>query len=294
MVGSIHFIRGARPHGNHKIQSSETFRRDVLIAYFKQLPVNKEKLETLFSRYHNRQWVHPDPLEFLYHYDEERDREIVGLIASSLAYGRVAQILKSVSVVLEQMGTSPCDFLLSSTDTKLRDTFAGFKHRFTAAQDMIDLLRGIRDVCRRFGSLYNCFLKGHGDHQDTVYEPLCFLVNALRKSGNGTANTLLPLPQRGSACKRLHLYLRWMVRNDAVDPGGWHGVSPGKLIVPLDTHMHRIGIRLGMTERKQGDLKTAMEITHAFRCFAPEDPVKYDFVLTRLGIRNDCDPCDLF
>ena len=258
------------------------------------MPVNKEKLETLFCRYQNRQWVHPDPLEFLYHYDKEQDREIVGLIASSLAYGRVAQILKSVTAVLERMGTSPRDFLLSSTDTMLKDIFAGFKHRFTVAEDMIDLLRGIRDVCRRFGSLHNCFLKGYGNQQDTVYEPLCFLVNELLKSGNNTANTLLPRPEKGSACKRLHLFLRWMVRNDAVDPGGWHGVSPGKLIVPLDTHMHRIGFRLGMTERKQGNLKTAMEITHAFRRISPEDPVKYDFVLTRLGIRNDCDPGDLF
>ncbi|MCG6879408.1 MAG: TIGR02757 family protein [Deltaproteobacteria bacterium] len=258
------------------------------------MPANREKLETLFSRYQNRQWVHPDPLEFLYLYNEERDREIVGLIASSLAYGRVAQILKSVSVVLEQMGTSPRDFLLSSTDAMLQETFAGFKHRFTAAEDLIDLLRGVRDVCRRFGSLHNCFMKGHGDQQETVYEPLCFLVNELLKSGKNTANTLLPLPERGSACKRLHLFLRWVVRNDAVDPGGWHGVSPSKLIVPLDTHMHRIGARLGMTERRQGNLKTAMEITDAFRRFAPEDPVKYDFVLTRLGIRNDCDPGDLF
>ena len=85
-----------------------------------------------------------------------------------------------------------------------------------------------------------------------------------------------------------------MVRKDDVDPGGWHNVSPSKLIVPLDIHMHRTCSLLGMTARKPGDLKTAMEITRAFRYLAPEDPVKYDFVLTRLGIRKDCDPGDLF
>lgn len=259
-----------------------------------EISVSREKLERLFSRYQNRQWVHPDPLEFLYLYPEKRDREIVGLIASSLAYGRVAQILKSVSTVLERMGTSPFDFVLSSTDSGLEKTFAGFKHRFTTGKDLVNYLRGVRMVCGHYGSLYNCFMEAYRDQQDTVHEALCFLVDELRKAESRTSNSLLPLPERGSACKRLHLFLRWMVRKDDVDPGGWQDVSPSKLIVPLDIHMHRTCSRLRMTARKQGDLKTAMEITHAFRELAPEDPVKYDFVLTRLGIRNDCDPEELF
>jgi len=258
------------------------------------MPLSREKLEQLFSLYQGRQWVHPDPLEFLYLYGEERDREIVGLIASSLAYGRVAQILKSVSAVLDKMGASPHDFVLSSTDAELQKIFAGFKHRFTTAKDLISLLRGARAVYEDFGSLYNCFMEAHDDRQDTVYEGLCFLVAQIIKANGQTSNTLLPLPERGSACKRLHLFLRWMVREDDVDPGGWHEVSPSKLIVPLDIHMHRTCSLLRMTCRKQADLKTALEITRAFRHFAPEDPVKYDFVLTRLGIRNDCDPGDLF
>jgi uncharacterized protein (TIGR02757 family) len=263
-------------------------------SYCKSLSVSKNKLERLFSRYQNRQWVHPDPLEFLYLYPEKRDREIVGLIASSLAYGRVAQILKSVSAVLEKMGPSPFDFLLSSSDKTLEKTFAGFKHRFTTAEDLINLLRGAKSACSHFDSLYCCFMEGHRDSQDTVYEALCFLVDELRKEGSRTSNSLLPLPERGSACKRLHLFLRWMVRKDDVDPGGWQGISPSKLIVPLDVHMHRTCSLLGMTARKQGDFKTAMEITRAFRELAPEDPVKYDFALTRLGIRKDCDQEELF
>jgi uncharacterized protein (TIGR02757 family) len=172
--------------------------------------------------------------------------------------------------------------------------FSGFKHRFTTAEDLINLLGGIRSVCERYGSIHTCFREGHGEQHETVHEALCFLVDQLRRKDGRKSNSLLPLPERGSACKRLHLFLRWMVRKDDVDPGGWHDVSPSKLIVPLDTHMHRICSRLGMTARKQGDLKTAMEITRAFRRLVPEDPVKYDFVLTRLGIRNDCDPEDLF
>ena len=256
--------------------------------------VSLQELERLFSLYHDRQWVHPDPLEFLYLYREERDREIVGLIASSLAYGRMAQILKSATAVLERMGPSPCDFVLSSTDSRLEKTFVGFKHRFTTAKDLANLLRGARSVCGHYGSLYNCFMETYRDRQDTIHEALCFLVGELRKAGGDASSSLLPLPERGSACKRLHLFLRWMVREDGVDPGGWRDVSPSKLIVPLDTHMHRICSRLHMTARKQGDLKTALEITRGFRRLAPEDPVKYDFVLTRLGIRKDCDPGNLF
>lgn len=266
----------------------------MLLSDYHTISVSKKKLEQLFSLYQGRQWVHPDPLEFLYLYPEKRDREIVGFIASSLAYGRVAQILKSVSAVLEKMGTSPCDFVLSSTDAGLEKTFAGFKHRFTTAEDLIHLLRGARAVCKHFGSFYNCFMEAYQDQQDSVHEALCFLVDELRKTDSRTSNSLLPLPERGSACKRLHLFLRWMVREDDVDPGGWQDVSPSKLIVPLDVHMHRTCSLMGMTTRKQGDLKTAMEITRAFRFLSPEDPVKYDFVLTRLGIRKDCDSEELF
>jgi uncharacterized protein (TIGR02757 family) len=100
---------------------------------------------------------------------------------------------------------------------------------------------------------------------------------------------LLPSPGRGSACKRLNLFLRWMVRSDEVDTGVWQGVAASKLIVPLDTHMHRIAGQMGLTQRKQPDMRTALEITDRFRSIAPMDPVRYDFALTRLGIRQALD-----
>ena len=113
-------------------------------------------------------------------------------------------------------------------------------------------------------------------------------MDELIKNGAGQAGHLAPLPERGSACKRWILFLRWMIRKDAVDPGCWE-LASDKLIVPLDTHMHRICSRLGMTQRKQANMKTALEITSAFRSILCDDPVKYDFALTRLGIRNDTD-----
>jgi len=104
---------------------------------------------------------------------------------------------------------------------------------------------------------------------------------------NNNPGHLLPLPRLGSACKRLNLFLRWMIRKDDVDPGGWENIPLSKLIIPLDTHMHKIGILTGLTSRKQANMRTAFEITDGFKKLVPEDPVKYDFSLTRIGIRGD-------
>ena len=113
---------------------------------------------------------------------------------------------------------------------------------------------------------------------------LSAFADALIAAADGGCPSLVPHPAKGSACKRLHLYLRWMVRRDAVDPGGWNGVPTAKLIVPLDTHMHRIGLGLGLTARRQADMRTALEVTRGFARHAPHDPVRYDFALTRLPI----------
>lgn len=249
--------------------------------------LNRERLDELYAQYNRRKFVHPDPLEFLYDYKDIRDREIVGLIASSLAYGRVAQILKSVSSVFERM-PSPSIFLRHASQKSLLKTFKGFKHRFTTEEEIAVTLFGIKRVIERYGSLHACFTACMND-DDTILPALSAFVKELIVESDRQRNSLLPLPTRGSACKRLYLFLRWMVRKDDVDPGGWDNVPRSKLIVPLDIHMHRICLALGLTQRKQANMRTAVEITTAFRTIAPDDPVKYDFALTRLGIRDDTD-----
>lgn len=231
--------------------------------------------------------MHPDPLEFLYDYPDVRDREVVGLIASALAYGRVAQILRSVSSVLEIAGPLPAEFVSRSTRRTLERKFEGFKHRFTTGSDMAGLLSGARTAIRKHGSLNACFTYGMSASDDTVVPALEKFACVLTASGCCPPDFLLPAAGKGSACKRLNLYLRWMVRSDEVDPGGWTGVPASILVVPLDTHMHRTGLALGLTTRKQANLRTALEITAGFRRIVPEDPVRYDFSLTRLGIRDD-------
>jgi uncharacterized protein (TIGR02757 family) len=244
----------------------------------------------LYERLNRREYVHPDPLEFLYDYPDLKDREIVGLIASSLAYGAVRQILRSVRTVLQRMGASPSDYLGAATQSSLSREFRDFKHRFTTGEELATMLLGAKRVVETYGSLGQCFVQGSESNDETVIPALTHLVRELSRPFQGRPRSLLPSPELGSACKRLNLYLRWMVRRDRVDPGGWDTISPRQLLIPLDVHMFRISQRLGLTLRKQANLRTACEITAAFRKIEPEDPVRYDFVLTRLGIRDELNP----
>jgi len=252
----------------------------------------KERLEGLYAQYNHRRYVHPDPLEFLYDYPDPLDREIVGLIASSLAYGRVAQILKSVSIILEKMQPSPRGFITGSSAKKLRSAFSGFKHRFTTGEEMASMLLKTRELIEQHGSLYRSFLTDLDKDHESIMPALSSFVKRFNNSNTDPKSSLMPDPDRGSACKRLNLFLRWMVRKDDVDPGGWDGIPASKLVIPLDTHMYRICGSLKMTCRRQADMQTAMEITEYFRKISPEDPVRYDFSITRLGIRSDADPAD--
>ena len=241
-------------------------------------------LEVLYRQYNRRDRVHPDPLVFLYPYADVRDREIAGLIASCLAYGRVAQIYKSLTSVLEKMGPSPLDFLNRSTRRSLSVAYDGFSHRFATGGHLVNLMLAIQQVLNRYGSIHGCFLSGMTNEADTVLPALTQFVAAFTAGNAQGLGHLIPLPERGSACKRLSLFLRWMVRKDDVDPGGWDQIPASKLIIPLDVHMHRVGIRMGFTLRKQADMRTALEITRAFSQMIPEDPLRFDFTLCRMGM----------
>jgi uncharacterized protein (TIGR02757 family) len=250
------------------------------------IPLCADKLEAVYDRYNRREYVSPDPLQFLYSYKDVADREVVGLIASGLAYGRVAQILKSVEKVLGRMDR-PAEFVRQRSEKEMRQLFKDFKHRFTTGEEMVRMLMGAKGALERFGSLEACFLDGDDPKEETLDRSAREFVRRLMEPFAEKRNSLLPVPHGKGAFKRIHLYLRWMIRNDAVDPGGWDKISPCRLIVPLDTHMHRMGLSLGFTRRNQADIRTACEITAGFRRFSPDDAVKYDFALTRMGIRSD-------
>ena len=246
----------------------------------------KAFFEGLYLVYNRRELVHPDPLEFLYNYDDLSDREIVGLVASCLAYGRVAQILKSTAKVLIPLGAHPHDFLMqNSSDMRpvLNEAYKNFKHRFTTGEHITRMLTRVSQVLRSYGSLEE-FMRTCLREGGSVFQALSIFSRTLSPERKGFS--MLSSPEDGSACKRLFLYLKWMVRRDEVDPGGWTVFSPKDLVMPTDTHIRSIARQLGLTERKQADLKTALEITRAFAVFSPEDPTRYDFSLTRFGIRG--------
>jgi len=205
--------------------------KQVFIPERRELIV-KEKLEDLYHQYNRREFVPPDPLACLYDYQDLRDREIVALVASSLAYGRVTQIVKSVSHVLARMKPTPYAFLKKGSCETISQTFSDFRHRFAGGRQFSSMLLGLKKILKTYGSLNTCFVSGLDDGSDTVLEAVTAFTKALTQASPESPGHLIPSPQKGSACKRLHLFLRWMVRQDDVDPGGWHNVPPSKLIVP--------------------------------------------------------------
>jgi len=244
----------------------------------------RERLEKVYREYNKWEFIHPDPLEFLWRYSSTEDREIVGLIASGLAYGRVVQILKSTEKVLDILGPVPSGFLREVSAKELSRALTGFKHRFSTASEMVAILKSASVLQGKWGLLGN--MLGAFISEDTYQNALeRFAANLLEGAGMKKCS-LLPRPSLGSACKRLHLFMRWMIRKDKVDPGGWEWISPSVLIVPLDVHMFRVALALGFTGRKTASCAAAYEITESFRIINPDDPVKYDFALTRMGIQG--------
>lgn len=247
-------------------------------------------LEAIFQHYHRPQYIHPDPLEFLNDYPDLADREVAAFLAAGLAYGQMAGILRSVRRVLAALGPHPAAWLRRHNDVVLAERLHGFQHRWTRAAEVTVLVRALAEGQRQWGGL--------GEHlarqirpEDTDLQPaLVRWVGDLRALGLPARHSLVADPGRGSACKRLYLLTRWMVRHDAVDPGGWSGISPSLLLVPVDVHVHRMARMLGFTRRRAADLKTVREITRGFRRFDPADPVRFDFSLTRLPLHERFTP----
>ena len=255
---------------------------------FGEIPQHAELralFEDLYLRYNRREFVHPDPVELLYCYQETGDREVAALLAAALAYGRASQIVKKASQVLEVMGASPKGFVLSHSLNELQKVFKDFKHRFTDGKSVAGLFYGIRGVLLEYGSLEMCAECYVNEGHLKAKEAITGLFESLLR--HGMPSSVLPDPRKPSACKRLYLFLKWMIRKDSIDPGGWSALKPSELIYPLDTHIFSIARALGATDRKSADFKAALDVTEFFRRINPLDPLKYDFVLTRFGIRPD-------
>lgn len=247
----------------------------------------KDSLDRLYLRFNRREFIHPDPLEYLYQYENLRDREIAGFVASGLAYGRVSQILNAVGSVLDELGSSPSAFLGETSPEALQNIFSDFRYRFTKGLELALMLKAASELQLEYGSLGNLLTQCVSS--SGYIEALNLIVSRIMEKACLNTSSMLSMPSKGSACKRLNLWMRWMVRSDEVDPGGWDSIDTSMLHIPLDTHMFRVVKLLGFTSRRSADWRAVVEATEGFRILCPDDPVKYDFSLTRFGIKDDLD-----
>jgi uncharacterized protein (TIGR02757 family) len=258
-----------------------------------------QKLEYLYETY-DRSYLRTDPLAFLHRYDNRRDQEVVGLIASSLAYGRVEQFSLAIESILEVMGGSPYDFIVGFDPTRHAKLFENIKYRFHTGRDIALLVHIMSRMLVGWGSIESFFVSRTpveesdmgiriGNFSDGALDVDCEPYFLPGESRSSKVKLFFPRPSGGSACKRLNLFLRWMVRKkDGIDLGLWRSIEPSELIIPLDTHVSRIAYAIGLTESRLQTWKTALGVTASLAKLDPEDPVKYDFSLCRLGILKEC------
>src|SRR5262252_2322956 len=236
-----------------------------------------------------------DPVAVLHRYPRPQDRELVGLIASAVAFGNVKALRAKLEDALLRLGPDVARVADDKGDVFAR--LAGWKHRVYRDEDLARLLWGARRVQRQAGSLGSRFAADLERAAGDLRLALTSFTSAIRRAGRlapksgqarrGSAHILAD-PRGASACKRLLLYLRWMIRPaDGVDVGLWP-IDPSALLIPVDTHIHKLSRNLGFTRRKNLSWKTAEEVTAALRRFDAADPTKYDFALCHLGMLQRC------
>ena len=244
----------------------------------------KERLDALVATF-DISTIEPDPLQLVLRHSDPLDQEVAGIIAAAFAYGRADIIVTNIGAVLAKMTPTPYLYLLSVDRAEATRRFDGFTHRFHKTADLVALLERLASAIREHGSLGKLFQACYDEADADIAESLTRFVTKLRVDG---LEYLLTSPRDKSACKRMNLYLRWMVRRTAPDLGLWTFVDPAKLVMPLDTHVHRIATFLGLNDRKSGDWKAARALTDRLAKFDATDPVRYDFALCRLGILDLC------
>jgi uncharacterized protein (TIGR02757 family) len=255
----------------------------------------RRRLNALYARYDQR-FVNPDPLEFPRQESHDADREIVGFLASALAYGGVGQIKRSVARVRSVLGDRPASAIRALEPKRLLRSLEGFRHRFNDGRDVACLLLLLKGMLDEAGSVQAFFLRGfdatHGDVGPALASfasralalDRCGLYGRGRLPRGAGVRFFFPSPEDGSACKRLNLYLRWMARHDGVDLGVWGGVPTSHLVIPLDAHIFAIARKAGLSRYRSPGWRMALDITQRLRRLDPEDPVKYDFALHRMGL----------
>lgn len=241
----------------------------------------KSYLDFLVEKYNVPSFIDDDPVQFPRRYDDRRDVEVVAFLIATIAWGRRPMILRDSERLLDMMGKSPFDFVMSGGGLKI-DPDKNI-HRTFFARDLLYFCNGFKMAYSQYDSLEDVFAF---DGKHNVWEGISRFRTIMADANNGATSVQVSNPD-GSACKRLHLALRWLVRNDGiVDIGIWKKIKPSDLMIPLDVHVADTSRRLGLTTRKGNDRKTVEEITAALSRFDSSDPVKYDFALFGAGIEK--------
>ena len=257
----------------------------------------RERLDEQYEQFNGALAV-TDPIQIVRRFTKPDDVEIVGFCAAALAFGRVQSVLNSIEGLLQVVGKSPAAYVRQFAPSRDRRTLDHLVHRWTRGVDLAALIWILRQMIDSHGSIEAFFAEGIDAAATTVEEALdsfsrraCALDQRAiygRKPRRPGVAYFFARPSSGGACKRLNLFLRWMVRRDGVDLGIWTRVKSSQLIVPLDTHVIRLGRCLQLTRYTSPGWRMAADITASLRTLDPVDPIRYDFSLCHIGMMNAC------
>lgn len=252
----------------------------------------KDLLDAAVVQYNRPDFIESDPISIPHRFSRLQDREIMGFWAAMLAWGQRKTIIQSANTLARLMDYAPYDFICNHEEQD-RARFLSFKHRTFQATDTLWFLTFLQDFYRRHNSLEIAFARHLQDGDATVEKALIGFHRDFFNLPYAPDRTRkhVSTPEKGSTCKRLNMFLRWMVRRDeaGVDFGLWQTIRPDQLLIPLDVHVDRVARRLGLLERKQTDWQAVLELTATLRTFDARDPVKYDFALFGLGVLEQQD-----
>ena len=255
------------------------------------------RLDALYRDFNHADAI-ADPVNLVRRFASPPDREVAGFCAAALAFGRVASVNGSIETVFGLMGPSPAAFIRSFEPRVHGGAFSSFVHRWTRGPDIVALLWVLRQMLESSGSIEGFFAEGDDPSAPDIGPALTsFSERALALDLRAAYGRVpqrpgvcyfFPRPAAGSACKRLNLFLRWMVRRDAVDLGVWTRIAPSRLVVPLDTHVIRLGQCLRLTRYRSAGWRMAADITASLRAIDPVDPVRFDFSICHVGMMGSC------
>jgi uncharacterized protein (TIGR02757 family) len=243
----------------------------------------QELLEQKYHQFNQIGFIKDDPISIPHQYTKKQDIEITAFWTSMLAWGQRKTIINNATKLFEWMDNDPHSFIVNHEESE-RKRFEGFVHRTFNDTDALYFLTFLQNYYQNNDSLETSFLSEDGNMESGLNQfKLIFFDNPLSPA---RTRKHVSAPVSGSTCKRLNMFLRWMVRSGGVDFGIWHQIKTTQLYIPLDVHVDKVARNLGLIERKQTDWRTVVELTNKLKEFDANDPVKYDFALFGMGIEN--------